>query len=79
MSPAEFRAARATLAERWGLDSPLTVDEMGRCLKLKGTDPGASVRDYERGKTTITGPIEVAIAGLMALDEPPEYADIFED
>ena len=79
MTPDEFADARSALAERWGLDSPLTPDEMGRCLKLRGRDPGQSVLDYERGKTGITGPIEVAIAGLMAMDEPPEWADLFED
>lgn len=79
MTPDDLREARTTLATNWGLDSPLTLEEMGRCLKLRGLSPGASVRDYERGKTAISGPLEVAVLGLLASPEPPEWADLFED
>jgi len=79
MTPDELRDVRTTLSKRWGLDSPLSLAEMAACLKLRGKFPGASMRDYERGKTAITGPLEVAVLGLLAMDEPPEWAELFED
>jgi len=39
--------------------------EMGTLLRLSGDDPGASIRDYERGKTRITGPISLAVELLL--------------
>lgn len=66
MTPEQFRDARATLGAMWGLGRPLRMAEMGRALRLQGRDPGASVRDWERGHTPISGPVSVAVEAMLA-------------
>jgi hypothetical protein len=44
---------------------------MGRALRLGGRDPGESIRDYERGKTKISGPVSLAVEMLLAGSLPP--------
>ena len=61
MTGDELRDARATLGAMWGLNRPLHMSELGRALRLKGRDPGAAIRDYERGTTKVSGPISVAV------------------
>ena len=65
MNGDELRQARATLGELWGLGRALKMSEMGRALRLGGRDPGESIRDYERGKTSIGGPISVAVEMML--------------
>jgi hypothetical protein len=72
MTAAELYAARATLGHMWGLGRPLHMSEMGRALRLSGRDPGASIRDYERGKTRISGPMAVAVLMMLAGALPPD-------
>ena len=66
MTPKQMRDARAILGQMWGLNRPLHMAEMGRALRLQGRDPGASVRDWERGATPISGPVSVAIEAMLA-------------
>lgn len=61
MTGDELRAARSRLGELWGLGRPLKMAELGRVLGLGGRDPGANVRDYERGTTRISGPLALAV------------------
>ena len=61
VTPDQLHAARRTLGELWGLGRPLKASELGRALRLGGRDPGESIRDYERGKTRISGPMSVAV------------------
>lgn len=72
MTPKEFYEARFSLGQAWGLGRALKMSEMGRALRLGGRDPGQSIRDYERGTTTISGPIsalvEVYLAGAPPVD-----------
>ena len=72
MTGAEIHAARGRLGHLWGLGRPLHASELGRALRLSGRDPGASVRDYERGKTAISGPVSVAIEMMLASTLPPD-------
>jgi hypothetical protein len=72
LDPLELYAARRTLGEMWGLGRPLRASEMGRVLRLGGRDPGASIRDYERGKTKISGPLSVAVEMMLAGAKPPD-------
>lgn len=65
MNGTELRAARETLGRLWGLGRPLKMSELGRALRLGGRDPGESIRDYERGKTSIGGPISVAVEMML--------------
>lgn len=66
MTGDELRAARATLGSMWGLERPLHMAELGRALRLMGRDPGASVRDWERGHTPISGPVSVAVEAMLS-------------
>ena len=72
MTPDQLRAARATLGTMWGLGRPLLMSEMGRALRLSGRDPGASIRDYERGTTKISGPMSVAVDMMLSGALPPD-------
>lgn len=75
MTPDQLRDARARLGSMWGLGRPLRMSEMGRALRLGGTDPGRSIRDYERGKTSISGPMSVAVEMMLAGALPPDGLD----
>lgn len=70
MTPEEFRDARGALGLQWGLGRPLTLTEFGRVLRLGGVRPDQSVRDYERGKTPISGPLSQLIELLLAGAKP---------
>ena len=71
MTPDQLRDARSRLGLMWGLGRPLHMSEMGRALRLSGRDPGASIRDYERGTTRISGPVSVAVEMMLAGALPP--------
>ena len=75
MTPDQLHAARRTLGELWGLGRPLKASELGRALRLGGRDPGESIRDYERGKTRISGPMSVAVEMMLAGAKPPITQD----
>lgn len=75
MSPEELHAARRSLGELWGKGRPLKASELGRALRLGGRDPGESIRDYERGKTRISGPMSVAVEMMLAGAKPPITQD----
>jgi hypothetical protein len=78
MTGDQIRKARKTLGDMWGLDRPLRAAEVGRLLRLKGRDPGATVLDWETGKTPVTGPVSVAIEMMLAGAKPPTFNDEFE-
>ena len=75
MTPDQLRNARATLGQMWGLGRPLHMSELGRALRLSGRDPGANIRDYERGTTKISGPISVAVDMMLSGALPPDGLD----
>lgn len=72
MTPKQMRDARGKLGKLWGLDRPLHMSEMGRALRLQGRDPGASVRDWERGHTAISGPVSIAVEAMLAGFRPKD-------
>lgn len=72
MTPEQFREARNTLGHMWGLGRPLRMAEMGRALGLGGRDPGSSIRDYERGKTPISGPLSNLVRVYLGGALPPD-------
>ncbi len=75
MTPDDIRDARRTLGELWGFGRDVSCAELGRSLRLGGKDPGESVRDYERGKTKVSGPVSVAIEMMLAGMVPPDGLD----
>jgi len=70
MTGEEFRDARGTLGHLWGLGRPMTLTEFGRVLRLGGVRPDQSVRDYERGKTQVSGPMSLLIDLMLAGAKP---------
>lgn len=72
MTPAELSAARETLGLLWGKGRPLLASELGRACRLGGAKPGESVRDYERGKTKISGPLSALIEVYLSGTIPPD-------
>jgi hypothetical protein len=72
MTPDELYEARAQLGELWGYKRPLRAAELGRALRLGGRSPGESIRDYERGKTGISGPISVCVDMFLTGTLPPD-------
>jgi hypothetical protein len=72
MTGPELHAARKTLGDMWGLGRPLMMSELGRALRLSGSDPGQSIRDYERGTTKISGPVSVAVQMWLNGCLPPD-------
>lgn len=72
MTAEELYDARARLGEMWGKGRPLHASELGRALRLGGRDAGESIRDYERGKTAISGPLSVAVGMMLAGMLPPD-------
>lgn len=66
MTPEQIRDARGILGEIWGKGRPLHMSEMGRALRLQGRDVGATIRDWERGHSAISGPVSVAIEAMLA-------------
>lgn len=70
MTGDEFRDARRSLGERWGLGRPLHAAEMGRLLGLKAQrDPGEQVLKWER--TEPTGPASIAVELMLATGRKP--------
>jgi hypothetical protein len=75
MNGSDLHAARGTLGRLWGLRRPLKMVELGRALRLAGSDPGRSIRDYERGKTRISGPMSVAVEMMLQGSLPPDHME----
>jgi hypothetical protein len=71
MTGDEVRAARKALGEKWGFDRPLHKSELGRACRLRGRDPGATVKEWEE-KGTINGPASVCIDLFLAGALPPD-------
>jgi hypothetical protein len=72
MTGDELRDARAALGHMWGKGRPLFASELGAALRMAGRDKGESIRDYERGKTPISGPISVAVEMMLQGQLPPD-------
>jgi hypothetical protein len=73
---AEIRRARGAIGHEAGLGRALMMVELGELLKLTGRDPGASVRDWERGHTPVSGPASVAIEALRDGWRPTGWRDV---
>ena len=75
MTGPELRAARGRLGDLWSLGRPLRMAELGRVLGLQGRDVGATVRDWERGKSPISGPASLAVRAMLEGWRPAEWRD----
>lgn len=72
MTGADIRKARATLGQLWGLNRPLHAAELARVLRLNARDPGLTIRRWEIGERSVSGPVSLAIDLMIAGAEPPD-------
>jgi len=72
MTSDQMRQARKTLGELWGFGRPLHASELGRALRMGPADPGQSIRDYETGKTKISGPVSACVEMMLGGALPPD-------
>ena len=80
MIPSNLRDARTVLGTLWGLDRPIHMSELGRALRLRSRDPGNIVSAWENGRQPISGPVAVAIEGMLAGHRPwQSLSDIVKD
>lgn len=73
MTPQELEAARAEIGRQWNLGGPLSAADLGRLLRLINRDPGAQVREWERGQTKggVPGPVAAFVDALLGGYVPP--------
>ncbi len=76
MPPIDIAAARVKLGDVWGLDRPVTKREMARALGLSDKYGDEHVAKMEKGKTAVSGPIEVALRMMLAGAKPHTMADV---
>jgi hypothetical protein len=72
MTPQEVSDARTRLGELWHKGRPLFASELARALRLAGRDPGINVISWQRGKTTVTGPVSALITLYLKGVKPPD-------
>lgn len=66
MTGDDLRKARIELGRIWELGRPANAAELGRALRLSPSDPGQSVRDYERKRAEpVPGPVAVAVEFML--------------
>lgn len=68
MTGEQLYKARCDLGQAWK-GRPYTMSEFADLLRLRGKpdQPGEVVRDYERGRTNISGPLSLAIESLLEI------------
>lgn len=78
MSGLDITEVRVKLGEVWGLDRPITKREMARALMLSDKYGDEHVAKMENGKTTVSGPIEVALRMMLDGAKPPTMSDVIK-
>lgn len=76
MTPDTIREARAVLGARWGLGRPLYTAELGQALRMAPGNINKLVLDWEAGRATPSGPVQVALSMMLAGAEPPDLGAI---
>lgn len=75
-SPLDIADARVRLGKIWGLDRPITKQELGRALDLSPKYGGEHVGKWESGKAPCSGTAEVAIRMMLAGARPHTMDDV---
>ena len=57
MTPADLRAARLRLG--------MNQKQFAEALRLRGDNPDATVRSWEKGRRPITGPVQVVVEMML--------------
>jgi hypothetical protein len=75
MVPSDIFLARQTLGRLWGLGREVSWSELGHILRLKGDDPGESIRRMESGHDALSGPMSVAIEAMLGGYKPRDLRE----
>ena len=79
MTGDDVKAARVRLGEIWGVGRPLSPIELARALGLSPTNGNDHVLNMEKGKSKVSGPIELLIEFYLSEKVfPPDRIEIFK-
>lgn len=70
MPDLDIAQVRVELGQKWGFGRSLTKQELGRALALSPRFGGQHIAKIEAGKTTVSGPVEVAIRMMLKGAKP---------
>lgn len=76
MTGPEIADAREKLGQRWGLGRGLTALEMSRALGLSPTNGDDHVKNMEKEKTKVSGPIAVLVKLYLDGAVPPVECEV---
>ncbi|WP_316219076.1 hypothetical protein [Bradyrhizobium sp. SZCCHNR2026] len=80
MTGDDIRKARVELGRMWKAGGgPLTAQELVRALGLSERHGTDHVYNMEKGKTAVSGPIEMLLRIYLAGGVPPDDVVIFKD
>jgi hypothetical protein len=78
MPDLDIAQVRVELGQKWGLGRSLTKQELGRALALSPRFGGQHIAKIEAGKTTVSGPVEVAIRMMLKGAKPHTMDDVIK-
>jgi len=78
LTPLDVAQVRNDLGHLWGLDRTLSRAELARALDLSPRYGGSHISKLEAGKTTLSGPIEVALRMMLAGCRPHTMDDVIK-
>lgn len=78
MTGSDLLAARLTLGDRW-MGRRFTKAEFGRLLGLTARDPSQAVNRLELGRDAISGPMALAVEGMLAGYQPANWRDALRE
>lgn len=74
--PLDIAAVRVRLGEIWGLNRPITKQELGRALSLSPKYGGEHIAKWENHKSPVSGTAEVAIRMMLKGAKPHTMDDV---
>jgi hypothetical protein len=74
----DIAEARHRIGELWGLNRPITKEEMARTLRLSPKHGGSHISKLEKGTATLTGPIAGFLEALLDGYTPRHMKDVIK-
>jgi hypothetical protein len=75
-APLDIADVRVRLGDIWGLNRPLTKQELGRALALSPKYGGEHIAKLEHGKANVPGTMEVALRMMLKGAKPHTMDDV---
>lgn len=75
-TPLNIADVRVRLGSIWGLDRPLTKQELGRALALSAKYGGEHIAKWESGKSPVSSTAEVALRMMLNGAKPHTMDDV---